>query len=133
MGNVRSKNIGKTGAEGGLTEEDSGLEESVVDGSEQKDEISSSASSCTYASSALTTSSCMQTFMDDDERFKSAKSELGASASNSKQEGQASKQKASAIEDLDLQMERETPDKPVEEESREQQESKKVDEVMRDI
>merc|ERR1712129_684775 len=71
--------------EGGHKEEDSGLEESEIDGNEQeqKDEMSSSASSCTYASSN-TESSCMHTFIDDDEKFKSAKSDLGASINDSK-------------------------------------------------
>ena len=95
--------------EGGHKEVDSGLEESEIDGNEQeqKDEISSSASSCTYASSN-TESSCMHTFIDDDEKFKSAKSDLGASINDSRKAKQIIEQKAYAIADLDLQMEMET-------------------------
>ena len=95
--------------EGGHKEEDSGLEESEIDGNEQeqKDEISSSASSCTYASSN-TESSCMHTFIDDDEKFKSAKSDIGASINDSRKAKQIIEQKAYAIADLDLQMEMET-------------------------
>ena len=106
---VKGGDHDRPNTEGGHREEDSGLEESEIDGNEQeqKDEISSSASSCTYASSN-TESSCMHTFIDDDEKFKSAKSDLGASINDSRKAKQIIEQKAYAIADLDLQMEMET-------------------------
>ena len=98
-----------------------------------KDELSSSASSCTYASSSLTTSSCLQTYFDADENLRSSKFNSENAANNDfhslPQDGHKN---ATTIDDLDVQMEREKTGIEIQD-SNESAETKTAEQVIKEI